>query len=148
MKRNKMELGAIILIVAATILAMIMVFYMISQYRTTKSGTTKIVESMATYADEVAMSEITSLDGETVSGADVVNFYKKHMDGYSGSDTAPFDIVINNGTDTHTYNTSDYTAKLRDATDASHYVKATNSYVCKVTKNKNDVLLQVSFTIK
>ena len=148
MKRNKIELGTIILIVAATILAMVIAFYMISVYRTTKKGTNALVEGMSKGIDEAALSEITSLDGEEISGADVVNFYKKHMDGYSGSDTAPFNIVINNGVSTTTYNTSDYTSQLRDPSDGSHYVKATNKYKCKVTKNKNGVLTQVSFTKK
>lgn len=148
MKRNRLDLGTIILIIGATILAMIVVFYMMNQYRVTKRGTSQVLEGMATYADEVAISEITSLDGETVTGADVVNCYKKYMDGYTGSDVAPFNIVINNGTSTQTYNTIDYTAKLRDATDATHYVKATNMYVCAVTKNANGIIVQVKFTIK
>ncbi len=148
MKRNKIDLGAIILIVAATVIAMLIAFFMIRQYRLMKNGASAVTENMATYADEVAMSEITSLDGETVSGADVVNFYKKHMDGYSGSDTAPFSIIINNGSATNTYNTSEHTAKLRDASDANHYVKATSRYTCSVSKNKNGIIVSVTFVIK
>ena len=143
-----MDLGYIILIVAATLIAMLTVFFLVRQYNITKRSTTKALENTLSYIDDLAMSEITSLDGETISGADVVNFYKKHMDGYSGTDTAPFDVVINNGVSTQTYNTSDYTAKLRDAADTTHYVKSTNIYVCTVTKNKNGVLLQVKFDLK
>lgn len=148
MKRNKIDLGAIILIVAATAIAMLIAFFMIRQYRLMKNGAAAVTENMATYADEVAMSEITSLDGETVSGADVVNFYKKHMDPYSGTETAPFSVIINNGTATNTYTTRDYTSKLRDAADADHYVKATSRYACSVTKNKNGILVSVTFIIK
>lgn len=147
--RNRMEaITVLILAAVGLIITALAVAWFISTYRTTRRVTEPITQGMADAAADIKDSSITAMDGEEQYGQDVINFFKKHLDDYTGTYKSPYAIVINNGSSTQTYYTRDDVTKLSDTTDAAHYVKRNSVYICDVTVNANGVITQVKFTIK
>lgn len=145
-KRNRLDVSPIIYVVAGLVLTMIIVGAAFNWFGIFRKQGNDVMSNMSSTMQNLAEADIMQFDGIKVSGAEVINIYSKYLDGYTGSDTAPFEIVINNGYATHYYDTIDFKAKLRDETDSSYYVKPTTIYVCTVTKNANGLITQITFT--
>lgn len=135
--------AAVGLIISAALIASIMALV-----RRARQSVEPAVNEMAREGAALKDAGIAQLDGDEVKGQDVINYYSKCLDDYSGTYTAPFAFVINNGTATQTYYTRDSLSMIKDPADASHYVKPSHLYICNVTKSTNDEIIQVKFTIK
>lgn len=141
-KRNAFELPATAMLMAAGVLiAVVIISILFVQFRQANQMSSAVSENLTDTTDDIKNASIMQYDGLEVTGADVVNFYKKHLGDYRSGETGPFTIVIG-GT---SYTNGASAASLRDSSSAS-YVKPTSRYKCAVTKNANGVITRVTFT--
>lgn len=142
--RNQMELPATALLLAASVLiTVIIVSILFINFRSAEQLADAAGENMAEMADDIKNNAVMQYDGLEVTGADVVNFYKKYLGDYKPGQSGPFTIVIG-GT---SYTNGSAVSSLRDSS-GSAYVKPTSRYKCAVTKNANGVITAVTFTKK
>lgn len=150
MKRHNRAIGVewILIVAVGIVISALLIIVFVTTTKKAKKAVEPAVEQMAEAGRAMKESNIQALDGEDLEGEDVRNFYAKYLDDYTGTYTSPFEVVINNGVATQTYNTRDYLSAIKDPTDSAHYVKSNNMYHCTVSRNANDEIVQVKFSIK
>ena len=142
--RNGADIPAQAMLMAAGVLvAVVVISILFVQFQQANQMSGIVGENMTDMTDDIKNSDIMQYDGLEVTGADVVNFYKKHLGDYTSGETGPFAVVIG-GT---SYQNGASVSSLRDSS-SSAYVKPTARYKCTVTKNANGVITKVTFTKK
>lgn len=143
-RRNALELPAQALLLAASVLiTVVIISVLVVNFRSASQLSSAAGEQIVDMTDDIRNSSVMQYDGLEVTGADVVNFYKKHLGDYRAGETGPFTVVIG-GT---SYTNGSSVASLRDSSSAQ-YVKPTARYRCSVSKNANGVIVSVTFTKK
>ena len=142
MKRNKMDLGAILLIVGAVIVAMVIVIWALSANGILKkSGNDTIGQAsqlFSGYSDEA----VAKYDGNVVGGEEVI----AALDTYTAE--AGVSVVVKTKLDSAgtTYtSTSKYSAPAK--TD-NKYINPDGVFEGKVTLNSNNIVTTITFTQK
>lgn len=149
MKRGMIEIAPQALILAAAVvITMVLIALGINQLDKAKDVNSAITDSTNSMVNDLRNNEVAQYDGLTVSGADVINFFKKNY-GTTKDPKCEYTITIGNGTSTVTYPSGTLTYKdLSDTSKAANYVRPTDKYECDVTYNANDVLTGITFTKK
>lgn len=145
MKRNKMDVGAIILIVVGVIVAMVVgIWALKSNGVLKKSGNDTIgqaAEMFAKYSDEA----IAQFDGNVVSGEDVLDalkFYTDNANGYTGT------VTVKTKLDTAGTQYKVGTAYAAPANNDNKYINPDGVFEGKVTVNSNNIVTDIEFTQK
>lgn len=149
MKRGMIEIAPQALILAAAVvITMVIIALGINQLSKAKDVNSAITESTNNMVNDLRNNEVAQYDGLTVSGADVINFFKKNY-GTTATAKCEYTITIGNGTATTTYPSGSLTYKdLSDTSKSATYVRPTDKYECDVSYNANDVLTNIKFTKK
>ncbi len=143
-RRNALELPAQALLLAASVLiTVVIISILFVNFRSASQLSSAAGEQIVDMTDDIKNNAVMQYDGLEVTGADVVNFYKKHLGDYKAGQTGPFTVTIG-GT---SYTNGASLSSLRDSSSAS-YVKPTARYKCTVNKNANGVISSVTFTKK
>lgn len=143
-KRNGMEIAPQALLLAASVLiTVIIISILVLNFKSASQLSSAAGDQIVEMTDDIKNNSVMQYDGLEVTGADVVNFYKKHLGDYASGQTGPFSVTIG-GT---SYTNGASVSSLRDSSSAA-YVKPTARYKCKVTQNANGVITNVTFTKK
>lgn len=140
--RNASDIPAQALLLAAGVLITVLIISILfMQFKSASNLGNAVTDQISDTTEDIKNNDILQYDGMTVSGADVVNFYKKHLGDYTSGQTGPFTIVIG-GT---SYSNGASVSLLRDSSSGA-YVKPTAKYKCSVTRNANGMITKVTFT--
>lgn len=139
-----------LILAAGVVLSVVLVSIMVTQFRQAEGMSSLVSNEIVSKTSEIMENEIMQYDGLTVKGADVVNFYKKHLGEYQSGEQADFTVVISHsaeGGGSYSYSNGTAVSLLRDS-GSEQYVKPTSQYRCTVEKNKNGIITKVVFSVK
>lgn len=148
--RNGLDIAPQALILAAgVVLSVVLVSIMVTQFRQSEGMANIVSNEIVSRTEDIMNNEIMQYDGLTVKGADVINFYKKHLGSYMSGEDAGITVVISHASGGSSFSYSDGGAieAIRDS-ESPQYVKPTSQYKCKVEKNKNGIITKIIFTQK
>jgi hypothetical protein len=111
-----------------------------SGFKTTMTAKEKLDEFNVSLSE----SDIIMYDGYEVCGSDVVNFIKKNLGSYTGSETAPIYIQVVEGAVRYVYINNLYFSEIQDFSNAM-YIKPVAVYTCTVIRDANEVIIGVRF---
>ena len=136
-----------ILIGAGIILTCFIVSKGLSAYQKASDTTRIATDNMNDFANELSEYELTKFDGLDIGGDDVINFFGKHLGGYSSDETAPIYINIITSQSNYTYVNGAYAAEIKNFTSA-RYVKPVAMFTCSVIRDRNKVVVGIKFNQK
>lgn len=149
MRRGRLDIAPnTMLLAAAVVITMVLIGLGIAQLAKAKNVNSAITDSTNDMVVDLRNNEVAQYDGLTISGADVINFFKKNF-GTTATPKCEYTITISNGTATTVYPSGSLTYKsLSNTGSASTYVRPTDKYTCEVSYNTNEVLKDIKFTKK
>ena len=143
MKRNRLDVAPQALLLAAgVILSVVLISIMVTQFEQAKQVSDIVTQNMISTAENLKNSDITRYDGLRVSGAEVRNFYKLHLNA-SGAENFE-KMTVDNGETTQSYTKSGDFAHLTDS-NGTAYVAPTDVYLCSIEQNANGMIINVLF---
>lgn len=125
---------------AATILSCLLISIGMQQFRQAKQIANIASRRMNAFALYLSQEELAAYDGITLKGSDVVNFYRRFLQGGN----ADFVMVIAKGGEEYTFSAGGQVKMLTEPEEAS-YCRPDAAYRCEVVRNANDVILCVRF---
>lgn len=134
-----------LLLAAGVVLSVVLISIMIARFKDAQKLSDVAGNQLVSKTQEILENEIMQYDGLTCKGADVVNFYKKHLGEFQAGESGLFSIEIKWAGGSYTYSDGSYIDRLRDS-ESSHYIKPGSQFKCKIVKNKNGIITQVIFT--
>jgi len=144
MKTNNItDVTKILILAASTIITCLIVAIGMNMARDAKTLSNTATSQMSELNDDISNSDIKMYDGSYVTGSEVVNFIKKQLGDYAASQTAPIYVYVK----TVSENTYDNGNNIANIKNFSHnmYIKPTSSFLGKVVKNINNVIIGVNF---
>ena len=116
------------------------------------SGEAKNITSTSTarlseFSTELKESNLTSYDELVLTGSDVVNFIKKHLDGYSSIEDSPLCIYIKTSKAENTYSNSSNIVNIKNFTH-DQYISPLAKFIGEVIRDENDVIYLMKFIQK
>lgn len=96
------------------------------------------------FSTELKEGDITSFDGLSVTGGDVVNFIKKKLDQYSSTEISPLAIYVKTSVSENTYINNSIFANIKNFTH-SQYINPLGKFTGEVIRDANDVISEVRF---
>ncbi len=124
----------------ATIISCLLVSMAMYQFRQAKDVANTVSSKMSGFARLISEEELAGYDGMLLKGSDVVNFYRRFF--LAGS--SEFDmVVIQDGKNTK-ISKENGLAQLIE-TGGAAFLKAGETYFCRVVRNKNFVISKVEF---
>lgn len=125
---------------AATILSCLLISIGMQQFRQAKQIANIASRRMSEFALYLSQEELTAYDGIYLKGSDVVNFYRRFLDG----GTADFVMVVAKGKEEYTIAAKGQIELLTNPQEKS-YCRPDASFRCEVVRNANEVILKVRF---
>lgn len=105
----------------------------------------KSTERINQFTAEISQDEISRYDGEEVKGSDIVNCIKKYLGDLMPKEEAPLYINVITNTATNQYVDGSYIENISDFTDKK-YINPLMKFKGKIVKDKNNVIVGISFT--
>lgn len=134
----------ILIFAAAIIITCILVALGFRATNIAKDISKSATEQMTDLNNDIKDGDIMKFDGADVNGSEVINFIKKQLGDYTSSETAPIYINIKTSATENTYTNRACFSNITNFTDAM-YIKPTAKFVGQVIKNKNKVIIGLSF---
>lgn len=149
-RRNKIEISVNALLLAAGVIITIVIISLgIAQLERAKKTNSIVSDSVNDLSNDLQNNAITQYDGLTLTGSEVINFFKKHC----GSEN-DVTVIIKTGTNTTVYDpdgkiagAGDYNTNKNDIANKSSakYISPIAKFKCLVGINKNDMVTVVYF---
>lgn len=148
--KNNDLVPQIFLTVTGVILTGIIIYYIMNSVKSTSGLANGIIAKTEETASEFSEHDILMYDGETVRGAEVVNFIKKHLGDYSETETAPVyvEVLKSGSSDPKIYTNNKYISEIKNFSNSEHYIKPTALFTGQVIRNENKVILGIKFVQK
>jgi len=167
-RRNRFDaVGQALVFAAGVIVALVFVSIMIMEFENSRKLSDVVNQNMIEMTALVKDSEIMMYDGVKVTGADVLNFGKKHFYGSSDSGSFAMVVISGSGTSVEINDRDDMKAVVR-ASAAGTSLDALNSpdpgtslnpvnnpdpgmidpmsyYIGEVIQNENGIITSVTF---
>jgi len=105
------------------------------------------IEKLVVFERELQKAELLQYDGAEVSGSDVVNFLRKHLDERSSVEQKGMKIIVIQGEKCKEYEKAD---EIKEICNFSHesYINPSALFVGNVSENANGIISEVSFVLK
>jgi hypothetical protein len=145
MKTNHMHIiSEILLLVAVTIITCVLVFLGFNALNSAKSLSKIATDQIIELNNELKDGEIKKYDDIDVDGSEVINCIKKYLGDYESPDIAPIYVYVKTNLSENTYANKSSISKTTNFTDTA-YIKPKAIFHGKVLKNKNAVIVGISF---
>lgn len=140
MKRNKADIGQILLIVGGIIVAMLIIFWVLRATGVIKRSGNDTVEQAAQLFAGYSDAAVANYDGNTVSGDDVIDCLDKY--------TAAAGVTVTVKTKADSTGTSYSSASKYIAPSATDnkYINPKGVFEGKVKMNSNNIVTEIIFT--
>lgn len=125
---------------AATILSCLLISIGMQQFRQAKQIVNIASRRMNVFALYLSQEELAAYDGIFFQGSDVVNFYRRFLQGGN----ADFDMVVEKAGKEYAFSAGGQVKMLTEPEEGS-YCRPDAIYRCEIIRNVNDVILQVRF---
>ena len=89
-------------------------------------------------------SNLTSYDELVLTGSDVVNFIKKHLDSYASIENSPLCIYIKTSNAENTYTNNSDIVNIKNFTH-NQYISPLGKFIGEVVRDENDVIYLMKF---
>ena len=125
---------------AATIISCLLISMAMYQFRQAKSMANIIGGKMSGFARMLSEEELAGYEGARLKGSDVVNFYRRF---FQAGDAGFGMVVIKSGEEIK-INEKTGLAQLTENTQPG-FCGPDETYLCRVVRNANEVILRVEF---
>lgn len=111
--------------------------------RESKDISSASANNLSEFAAELSESNITMYDGLEVTGSDVVNFIKKHLGGYTATQTSPMYVYVKTEAENTYYNSADI-INIQNFTHLK-YIKPIGKFTGEIVRDANDMIIGIKF---
>ena len=124
----------------ATIISCLLISMAMYQFRQAKSMANMVGGRMSGFSRMLSEEELTGYEGARLKGSDVVNFYRRF---FQAGEAGFGMVVIKDGQEIR-IDAKTGLAQLTEAAQAG-YCRPDETYLCRVVRNTNEVILRVEF---